>query len=102
MNAGWTGTVWDEFGAQVDLSPYLLKEDVDAIPISEVDRILYSGTSAVTGDRTGIEVMIANDNPEVEITLAKNLATTAPIVIPEGKKVVMDLGGKAVSGNVPF
>ena len=46
--------------------------------------------------------MIANDEPEVEITLNKNMAVTTPIVIPEGKKVVLDLGGKTLSGQIPI
>ena len=109
MNAAWVvdannqnGGYWDEFGTQVDLSDYALKSDIQAIALNEVQRILYSGSSAAVADRASLNAMIANDEPEVEITLNKNIAVTTPIVIPEGKKVVLDLGGKTLSGQIPI
>ena len=99
MNAAWTGSVWDEFGTQVDLTPYLLKEDVEAIPMDEVERILFSGAAVVAKDKRGIDLMISNDQPEVEVTLNSNVATTTPIVVPTGKKVTVNLGGKTISAN---
>lgn len=99
MNAAWTGSVWDEFGTQVDLTPYLLKEDVEAIPMDEVERILFSGAAVVAKDKRGIDLMISNDQPEVEVTLNSNVATTAPIVVPTGKKVTVNLGGKTISAS---
>jgi hypothetical protein len=43
--------------------------------------------------------MIANDEPEITVTLSKSMTTSTPISIPEGKKVVLDLGGKTISAN---
>ena len=99
MNAAWNGEMWDEFGTTVDLSDYMLREDVDAIPIPTVDAILYSGKSAIVSDADGIKAMLANDEPEVEITLTKDMPSAEMITVPEGKKVTLDLGGNKVSGN---
>lgn len=93
MNAAWTGEQWDEFGTITDLSNCLMKEDVESIPIPTVDSILYGGKSAIVSDIGGIQAMLANDEPEVEITLTKNI--TNGIVIPAGKKVTLDLGGNS-------
>jgi hypothetical protein len=40
--------------------------------------------------------MIANNEPEVEIKLNKNLSGLSTITIPEGKKVTVDLGGNNI------
>lgn len=102
MNAAWTGTAWDEFGSIVDLSDYLTTEDVQAIDMPTLNAILYGGARAVVFDKAGIEAMIANDEPEVEIILSEDLAVSAPIEIPEGKEVTLDLGGKTLSGSRPL
>lgn len=104
INAAWVigddgEGYWDEFGGPVDLSDYMLREDVDAIPIPTVDAILYGGASAMVSDMAGINAMLANSEPEVEITLTKNIPSAAMITVPEGKKVTLDLGGNKVSGN---
>ena len=96
MNAAWTGTMWDEFGSIVDLSGYLTEEEVQAIAMSTLNSILYSGKSAVVSDAAGINAMLANDQPEVEIVLNKNVSTT--ISVPSGKKATIDLGGNTVRG----
>ena len=96
MNAAWTGSIWDEFGTVVDLDPYMLKEDVDAMSIPTVDSILYCGKSAVVSDIAGLNAMLANDEPEVTITLNQDI--TNVISIPEGKKVNLNLGGNTVRG----
>ena len=99
MNAAWTGEMWDEFGTTVDLSDYMLSDDVQAISIPVVDSILYGGSFAVVSDASGMAAMIANDEPEVEIVLKKSLSNADMISIPEGKKVTLDLGGNSISGN---
>lgn len=104
INAAWVigedgKGYWDEFGGPVDLSEYMLKEDVDSIPIPTVDAILYGGKSAMVSDMAGVKAMLANDEPEVEITLTENLPSAAMITIPEGKKVSLDLGGNKISGS---
>lgn len=99
VNAAWTGEVWDEFGTQVDLSDYALKTDAQAIAMAEVQRILFSGNAAVVSDKASFTAMIANDEPEVEITLNKNITVTEPLNIPEGKTVTVDLGGKTLSSG---
>ena len=43
--------------------------------------------------------MIANDEPEVEIILNDDLAVTAPIAIPAGKKVVLNLDGNQLGAS---
>ena len=93
MNAAWTGTVWDEFGTIVDLEPYMLKEDVDAMSIPTVDSILYGGKSAVVSDIAGLNAMLANDEPEVTVVLNDDI--TSNIAVPAGKKVILDLGGNS-------
>lgn len=99
MNAAWTGEAWDEFGSVVDLSDYLTFEDVQSITIPELDAILYGGASGVVSDKAGIDAMIANDEPKVEIVLNKDLALTSAIQVPEGKEVVLDLNEKAMTGS---
>lgn len=99
MNAAWTGEMWDEFGTTVDLSDYMLSDDVQAISIPVVDSILYGGSFAVVSDASGMAAMIANDEPEVEIVLKKSLSNANMISIPEGKKVTLDLGGNSISGS---
>ena len=93
MNAAWTGEVWDEFGSIVDLSGYLTEADVKAITIATLNSILYGGKSAVVSDAAGIAAMLANDEPEVEITLNKDITTN--IAVPAGKKVTLDLAGNS-------
>lgn len=97
MNAAWTGEVWDDFGSIADLSDYMTFDDVQPIAISEVDRILYSGKRAVVADRAGIDAMLANDQAAVEVVLSDNLALDSYLVVPAGKKVTIDLGGKELN-----
>ena len=99
MNAAWTGEVWDEFGTVADLSDYLLIEDVQAMSIPTVDSILYGGKSAVVSDIAGLNAMLANDNAEVTVTLSDDVAVTSSIVVPEGKKLNLDLGGNSLSAS---
>lgn len=101
MNAGWTGEIWDYFGSITDLTDYLTKEEVDAIAIPTVEAILYGGKRAAVSDLSGIKLMLANDQPSVEIKLIENLSIDEPIVIPSGKKVVFDLGGNKLTGANP-
>lgn len=96
MNAAWTGTVWDEFGTIVDLSGYVTTEECQSIAMNTLNSILYSGKSAVVSDAAGISAMLDNDEPEVEITLNKNVLST--ISVPTGKKAIIDLGGNTVRG----
>ena len=99
MNAAWNGEMWDEFGTTVDLSDYAKLEDVQAIALAEVNRILYSGNAATVSDRAGIVAMINNDEPEVEITLNKNLTLTSYLTVPEGKDVTLDLNGNTITAS---
>ena len=99
MNAAWTGSVWDEFGSIVDLSGYLTEEEVQAISIPTLNSILYGGKSAVVSDKSGVEAMIANDEPVVTITLNKDLSLPSTVVVPEGKTVTLDLGGNDISAS---
>ena len=99
INAAWTGTEWDEFGSFVDLTPYLPKEDVYPISQEVLDSLLYSGARAIVSDKASMEAMIANDEPEVEIVLNKDMVMNNYITIPEGKKVTLDLDGNKLSGN---
>ena len=99
MNAAWTGEVWDEFGTIVDLSPYALIEDIQAISIPTVDAILYGGKSAVIADVAGLKAMLANDEPEVEVVLNQDLNNFNIVSIPTGKKMTIDLGGNKISGG---
>lgn len=102
MNAAWTGSVWDEFGTTVDLTDYAKLDDIQAIAIARVNEILFSGKSAVVNDNASINAMIANDEPEVQLTLNKDLNLSSSISIPEGKTVVLDLGGNEINGSIPF
>ncbi len=99
MNAAWDGEAWDDFGSIVDLSGYLLDEDVDRIAIPTVDAILYGGSSAVVSDMAGLKAMLANDNPEVSVTLKDDMALSELITVPAGKKLNLDLGGNSVSAS---
>lgn len=99
MNAGWTGTEWDEFGSVVDLTDYAKIEDIQAITNSELNKILYSGVSAIIVDIEGFKSMIENDEEEVSITLNKNLVLDSALNIPKGKTVIVDLDGKSISSS---
>lgn len=99
MNAAWTGEAWDEFGSIVDLSDYMLSEDVQAMSIPTVDSILYGGKSAVVSDVAGLNAMLANDNAEVTVTLSDDVAVNAIVTVPEGKKLNLDLGGNSLSAS---
>lgn len=98
MNAGWTGSVWDYFGSVTDLTDYLTKEEVNSISIPVVDSILYGGKSAVVDNKSSIDLMLSNEEPKVEITLGENLELSNPIIVPEGKEVILDLGGNKLQG----
>ena len=97
MNAAWTGEVWDQFGATVDLSPYVLASEVQAMSREVVNSVLYSGKSAIVTDVDGLKAMIDNDEEEVEIVLNKDINNMAMLEIPEGKKVTLDLGGNSIT-----
>lgn len=97
MNAAWDGEAWDDFGSIVDLSGYLLDEDVDRIAIPTVDAILYGGKSAVISDAAGFNAMLTNDEPVVTVTLNKNIALSNGATIASDKKVILDLGDSTVS-----
>lgn len=99
MNAAWTGEVWDEFGTTVDLTDYMLSEDVQAISIPTVDSILYGGKCAVVSDLAGLNAMLANDNAEVDVTLSNDVVLTSIVTVPEGKKLNLDLGGNSLSAS---
>ena len=99
MNAAWTGTAWDEFGTIVDLTPYALEENINALTIPQVDAILYGGKSAVVSDVAGLKAMLANDNAEVSVTLSENVALDSIVTVPEGKKLNLDLGGNSMSAS---
>lgn len=99
MNAAWTGEAWDEFGTVVDLSDYLTAAEVKAIALETVNSILFSGKSAVVSDKSGLEAMIANNQPKVEITLNDDVEITEPIVVPAGKEVTLNLGGNEISSG---
>ena len=99
MNAAWTGEAWDEFGSVVDLSDYMLIEDVQAMSIPTVDSILYGGKSAVVSDLAGLKAMISNAEDEVTVVLNDDVAITSVISVPEGKKLNLDLGGNSLGAS---
>ena len=101
MNAAWTGTAWDEFGTIIDLTPYALEENINALTIPQVDAILYSGANAVISDVAGLKAMVANDQPEVKVAMNSNMSIDNSFSVPADKKVVLDLGGNTlnVAGN---
>lgn len=99
MNAAWTGEVWDEFGTVVDLSPYALSEDIQVITIPELEALLYSGKVGVVSDAKGLAAMLANDKPEVAITMNDDISNTSIINVPEGKSVILDLAGNNYNGG---
>ena len=99
MNAAWNGEAWDEFGTTVDLSDYMLSEDVQAISIPAVDAILYGGDHAVVSDLSGLAAMLANDSPEVDVVLNDDVALTSIVTVPAGKKLNLDLGGNSISAS---
>lgn len=99
MNVAWTEEGWDEFGSTVDLSDYALYEDIQSITEEELNTILFSGKTGVVTDRSGIDAMLANDEPEVEIVLNKDMALDGAIVIPQGKKVTLNLDGKKLTAK---
>jgi len=99
INAVWTGEIWDELGTFVDLTPYVKETDIEAISRAELNRILFSGKTGVITDKDSLVAMIANDEPEVEITLNKNMQMDSYISIPTGKKVTLNLDGNKINGN---
>ena len=99
MNAAWTGSEWDDFGTVVDLTDYAKSEDIQSLTIPQVNAILYGGSAAVVSDLDGMKAMIANDKPEVNITLNSDVPLTSSLVVPAGKKVNLDLGGKTISSS---
>ncbi len=99
INAVWDGEKWDELGTFVDLTPYLEEAKVYPIPDATLNALLYSGARAAVSDKASIDAMIANDEPEVEIVLNKDMALSDFITIPEGKKVTLNLDGNSLSSS---
>lgn len=64
-----------------------------------LNALLYSGKSAVVSDTTSLKTMIANDEPEVEITLNDDLAISEYLTIPAGKKVTLNLDGNSIGSS---
>lgn len=99
MNAAWTGEAWDEFGSVVDLSDYMLSEDVQPMSIPTVDSILYGGKRAIVSDIAGLKAMIANDEDEVDVVLSDDVILTEAVIVPEGKTLNLDLGGNSLGAS---
>lgn len=99
MNAAWTGEAWDEFGSVVDLSDYMLSDDVQAMSIPTVDSILYGGKRAIVSDSAAINAMLANNNAEVDVVLSDDVALDEFITVPAGKKLNLDLGGNSLGAS---
>ena len=96
MNAAWTGSEWDQFGSVADLTEYLKQEEVNAISRDDLNAILFGGSSVVVSDAEGFKAVLANSEPEVEITLSENVVADAAIEIPAGKAVTMNLNGNKI------
>lgn len=62
-----------------------------------LNALLYSGKSAVVSDKESLVAMLANDEPEVEITLNGDIALADTIVIAANKKVTLDLDGNKIT-----
>lgn len=104
MNAAWTGEAWDDFGSIVDVSGFVKEEDIQSISREELNALLYGRKNAVVANVEGIKTMLANDEPEIVMTLGSNLNTSDTFTIPEGKKVTLDLNGNTLSatgGTIP-
>ena len=99
MNVAWNGQQWDEFGSTIDTSNFITNDDVQAMSRTEVNAILYSGRTAVVTNTEGILAVLDNAQTDVEITVIDNIALTEEATIPEGKKVILDLGGKTISST---
>lgn len=99
MNAAWTGSEWDQFGSVADLTEYLKEEEVVAITTAELDAILFSGKSAIIFDANSLSAVIANNQPKVEITVNNDVELEAPIIIPAGKEVTLNLAGNEISSG---
>ena len=100
MNAAWTGTEWDEFGSVQDLTAYAKKEDVVELTRTELNTILFSGKTAVVTNQESFEAVLANNQPEVEITVNNDLNLDSPLIVPAGKEVTIKLGDNDItSGN---
>ena len=99
MNAAWTGSEWDQFGTVADLTGFVKEEEVVAITKAELNAILFSGKSAIISNVDSLLAVLANDQPEVEITLNDDLQLDAPVIIPAGKEVVLNLAGNEISSG---
>ena len=86
-------------GLVVDLSDYMLIDDVQAMSIPTVDSILYGGKTAVVSDLSGLNAMLSNDNAVVNVTLNDDVVANTIITVPEGKKLNLNLGGNTLSAS---
>ena len=97
MNVAWTEEGWDDFGSTMDLSEYLKDEEVQSISFQELNDI-FAGRSVVISSIDDFTTMLSNNENEVIVMLADDLALTSTLSI-ENKKVVLDLGGNTLSGT---
>lgn len=98
MNMAWNGDRWDELGSLIDLEPYLQKTDVDAIPIPEIDEIIFNTNNAVVANANEMALMLNNGQDDVKITLSDDVNLTSTLSVPAGKSVTLNLGGNEITG----
>ena len=97
MNVAWTEEGWDDFGSIVDLSEYLKEEEVQSISFQELNDI-FAGRSVVMSSVDDFTAMLANNEDQVIVMLADDLALTSTLSVSD-KKVILDLGGNTLSGT---
>ena len=94
-NYVWDGEEWQEFDQPIEQNQYARIDDIFAMS-SNKNAILYSGKTAIVGTSTAIQTLLDNNQEEVEIKIKGNVAMSQPLIIPEGKKVTIDLNGSEI------
>jgi hypothetical protein len=64
-----------------------------------LDQKLFGGEKATVDNTTDLQKVLQNSEPKVKINLADDLEISAPIFIPEGKEVTLNLAGKEINSG---
>ena len=88
-----------EVGPKGDKGDSPTTEELNILIAAALDQKLFGGKAATVSSAEDFNKVINNEETEVKITLNDDLNLTAPLFIPEGKKVILKLGDNEITNT---
>ena len=88
-----------ETGPKGDKGDSPTSEELTILIDNILDQRLFGGQVATVSNLIDFGKVLDNEQEEVKITINDDFNLTEPITIPEGKKVVLNLGGNTISST---